>query len=315
MERYQCFCRVCCNSLDRKYSLLTVSGHLTTIGQAIVQVSELDIENLKGCNAYVCRHCYRSVLALKKLDEDVRSKIRTLDNKISAATTFFTSSKRVIGLSSPVPPSPSSCSRSPLEKRSSGSIATRNPSISRALFTSSMHPISSSSLTSDLPSNQSTLAHAFHVLHPQDVTSAGEVSKRPSDSRIPLTSPITTQPCNTPSLVSQQNPSSQGYSMSKPSRIPRYLHHAAPLPKKKPTVTVADLQYVIDEECSKLCSIDRKVFRNSSVKDLTNFQWEMFEEEMEQFAPTLWAALKAAATSMSTKYKRKIYLPLLFLLV
>lgn len=70
-------------------------------------------------------------------------------------------------------------------------------------------------------------------------------------------------------------------------------------------MTVTDLQYVIDEECSKLCSTDRKVFRTSSVKDLVNFQWDKFEKELEDLAPTLWAALKAAAKSLDTQYRRK----------
>ena len=47
MEKYKRFCRVCCDPLDRKYALLTVSGQLTTVGQVVVQVSELSIGHLK----------------------------------------------------------------------------------------------------------------------------------------------------------------------------------------------------------------------------------------------------------------------------
>ena len=43
MEKYKRFCRVCCDPLDRKYTLLTVSGQLTTVGQVVVRVSELSI--------------------------------------------------------------------------------------------------------------------------------------------------------------------------------------------------------------------------------------------------------------------------------
>ena len=62
MEKYKRFCCVCCDPLDRKYALLTVSGQLTTVGQVIVRVSELSIGHLKECNAHVphllsiCKH-------------------------------------------------------------------------------------------------------------------------------------------------------------------------------------------------------------------------------------------------------------------
>ena len=42
-----------------------------------------------------------------------------------------------------------------------------------------------------------------------------------------------------------------------------------------------------------------------SVKDLVNFPWEEFEKELKDLAPTFWTALKAAATSLDTKYRRK----------
>ena len=47
MEKYKHFCRVCCDPLDRKYALLTVSGQLTTVGQVVVRVSELSVKHLK----------------------------------------------------------------------------------------------------------------------------------------------------------------------------------------------------------------------------------------------------------------------------
>ena len=36
MEKHKRFCRVCCDPLDRKYALLTVSGQLTIVGQVVV---------------------------------------------------------------------------------------------------------------------------------------------------------------------------------------------------------------------------------------------------------------------------------------
>ena len=59
MEKYKRFCRVCCDPLDRKYALWTVSGQLTTVGQVVVQVSELSIGHLKECNAHVLSICKR----------------------------------------------------------------------------------------------------------------------------------------------------------------------------------------------------------------------------------------------------------------
>ena len=137
MEKYKRFCRVCCDPLDRKYALLTVSGQLTIVGQVVVQVSELSIENLKECNAHVCRTCYRSAKALKKMKDDVTTRSCAMGDKISAATTFFASSKRVMELSSPVPLSPSSALRSPSTKRPTSDITTAVTSVSRALFASS----------------------------------------------------------------------------------------------------------------------------------------------------------------------------------
>ncbi len=63
----------------------------------------------------------------------------------------------------------------------------------------------------------------------------------------------------TPMLIPLKNTSAAEQDKST-SRIPRRCHHTTALPREKPTVTVSDLQYVIDEECSKLCSTDRKSF-------------------------------------------------------
>ena len=96
MEKYKRFRRICCDPLDRKYALLTVSGQLTTVGQVVVRVSELSIGHLKECNAHVCCTCYRSTNALKKMEDDMTTRSRAMGDKISAATTFFASSKRVM---------------------------------------------------------------------------------------------------------------------------------------------------------------------------------------------------------------------------
>ena len=110
MEKYKRFCRVCCGSLDRKYSLVLSTGQLSTVGLALVH--ELDISR-EGGPSYVCGSCYRWVLALKKMEEDVEARKRALRDKLATAKTFFSLSKRVSMLSSPVQHSPSSVARSP----------------------------------------------------------------------------------------------------------------------------------------------------------------------------------------------------------
>lgn len=59
------------------------------------------------------------------------------------------------------------------------------------------------------------------------------------------------------------------------------------------------------QQINYVCSADWKVCSTfSSVKDLVNFQWEEFEE-LEDLTPTLWAALKADATSLDPTYGKK----------
>ena len=158
MEKYKRFCRVCCDPLDRKYALLTVSGQLTTVGQVVVQVSELSIGHLKECNAHVYRTCYRSASALKKMEDDVTTRSRAMGDKISAATTFFASFKRVMEMSSPMPLSPSSALRSPLPKRLTSDSTTAVTSVSRALFASSTLQVGTASQWETLKEDGFTLA-------------------------------------------------------------------------------------------------------------------------------------------------------------
>ena len=85
---------------------------------------QLSIGHLKECNAHVCRTCYQSANALKKMEDDVTTRSRTMSDNISVATTFFASSKRVWRVLSPVPLSPSSALRSPLPKRPTSDSTT-----------------------------------------------------------------------------------------------------------------------------------------------------------------------------------------------
>ena len=68
MEKYKRFCRVFCGPLDRKYLLVLSTSQLSTVGLALAH--ELDIR-AEGGPSYVCGSCYRWVLALKKMEEDV----------------------------------------------------------------------------------------------------------------------------------------------------------------------------------------------------------------------------------------------------
>ena len=106
----------------------------------------------------------------------------------------------------------------------------------------------------------------------------------------------------------QPRPLSQVTSLTptKPSRIPRPGPRTIALPSSRPKINLIDLESVIDEECDKLCSINRAVFRTTSESiDINNFNWKHYEKELKEIAPTMWMALKAASTSLGTKYKRK----------
>ena len=144
MEKYKRFYRVCCGLLDRKYSLVLSTGQLSTVGLALAH--ELDI-SAEGGFSYVCGSCYRWVLALKKMEEDVEARKRALRDKLATAKTFFSLSKLVSMLSSPVQHSPSSAARSPAKrsKESSEKVDTR---FARALFSSPMPGVSTLSSVS-----------------------------------------------------------------------------------------------------------------------------------------------------------------------
>ena len=61
----------------------------------VTQLSVADEESL-------CRTCYLMVLHIQKATEDVDARTRTVRDKVSSAHAFFSSSKRVSGLSSPL---------------------------------------------------------------------------------------------------------------------------------------------------------------------------------------------------------------------
>ena len=66
---------------------------------------------------------------------------------------------------------------------------------------------------------------------------------------------------------------------------------------------LSDIDSVIDDECSKLGSLNRTVFRTTSAADFAGFHWEKYAQEISAIAPTLWTVLKAAATSLDTRYQ------------
>ena len=68
----------------------------------------------------VCVACV-TVLNVQKVTEDVDARTRTLQDKVSSAHAFFSSSKRVSGLSSPLQPSPRTVVPSPVRKKSKSS--------------------------------------------------------------------------------------------------------------------------------------------------------------------------------------------------
>ena len=81
----------------------------------------------------LCCTCYLMVLNILKATEDVDARTHTLQDKVSSAHTFFSSSKRVSGLSNPLQPSPCPVVTSPARKKSKSSNG-ENRAIAHALF-------------------------------------------------------------------------------------------------------------------------------------------------------------------------------------
>ena len=77
------------------------------------------------------------------------------------------------------------------------------------------------------------------------------------------------------------------------------------MPSLKPTIDIRDLQYIIDKKCSILCSKNRPVFRTASTTEFARFNFDVYERELKEIAPTLWTVLEAAATSLNTDNKSK----------
>ena len=61
------------------------------------------------------------------------------------------------------------------------------------------------------------------------------------------------------------------------SRIPRRSATRTTLSSLKPTIDMRDLQYIIDEECSELCSKNRTVFRTASATEFARFNFDVHE--------------------------------------
>ena len=90
------------------------------------------------------------------------------------------------------------------------------------------------------------------------------------------------------------------------SRIPRrHGPQARPLPSLMPVQinNIKNVKRVIDNECTKLCSVARQVFRSHPSRT-SEFSWKLYADELSEVAPVLWAVLEEAATSASD-YRRK----------
>ena len=82
------------------------------------------------------------------MKEDVEARKRALRDKLATAKTFFSLSKRVSMLSSPVQHSPSSAARSSAAKRSKESSEKVDTRFARAFFPSPMPGVSTLSSVS-----------------------------------------------------------------------------------------------------------------------------------------------------------------------
>ena len=107
------------------------------------------------------------------------------------------------------------------------------------------------------------------------------------------------------SLFLQPEPGALSNVAGSQSRIPRRSATRTTLPSLRPKTDMRDLQYIIDEECSKLCSKNRTIFRTASTTEIARFNFDVYKRELKEIAPTLCTILEAAATSLNTDYERK----------
>ena len=319
--------------------------------------------------------------------EDIDTRTRTLRDKVNSADWFFSSSKQVSGLSSPLQPSPRPVAPSPARKKAKSNNG-ENRGIARALFQppgttcrttpsrlirraiatyvicsascSSHFSISTAPLRIPRPDPSTSTNVAARLLgNPRPEPGALSNSWKSSSTcvicsascsshffistaplRIPRPDPSTSTnvaarllgiPRHEPGALSNSWKSSSTCIICSASFSSHFSISTAPLRPKpgaltnvtgsqssilrrsatrttlqnlKPKIDMWDLQYVIDEECSKLCSKNRTVFRTVSTTEFARFTFDVYERELKEIAPTLLTVLKAAAMSLNTDYKR-----------
>ena len=96
MVKYGRICCLCCSTLDLKNCLLTINDQYS---------QSQDISDVDNSHARLCKTCYCTVFEVQKAKDKLRKGKREL--KVFDVQMFFSSSKRVRGLSAPIEGSPS----------------------------------------------------------------------------------------------------------------------------------------------------------------------------------------------------------------
>ena len=104
---------------------------------------------------------------------------------------------------------------------------------------------------------------------------------RPFSARVLFTSPLKSRQSTELLTHTPSKPYEQENTQAKPFRIPRRGPAGCPLPDLRPNVDEKTIAYIINEECSRLCSISTSTFRGTSCSFLKDFQWDAFEEELK----------------------------------
>ena len=98
------------------------TGRLTVVEKhLILTATQLSITGEESLR----RTCYLMVLNILKATEEVDARTRTLQDKVSSANAFFSSSKRVGGLSNPLQPSSRPVAPFPARRKSKRAVMER----------------------------------------------------------------------------------------------------------------------------------------------------------------------------------------------
>ena len=115
------FCRICLRSLDENCHLLCkiTNEGLTAAGHALFLPTKIDSRNevREDTPTRICKSCYDAVLRVKKNNDDVAAKTKSLKERLAKSRSFFFGTKPQPESSGPMPSRIPTPTRSPSCKR------------------------------------------------------------------------------------------------------------------------------------------------------------------------------------------------------